>query len=174
MGSAFPRSVVPLLAAGLIAFPPPLDRIAAAGGHPERVAFRASATIERDGIRYRISDERAGEQRLEQACEDGGVCDGTWFDGDRLFTLGINGDRFPAGEALTQTTRTLEAIRSLRFAEPGFAGAVRADGAGYAVRARGGSEAVVTLDAATDLPNAVRTGDGGAIVFAAPARFEGA
>jgi hypothetical protein len=174
MGSAFPRSFVPLLAAGLIALPPPLDRIAAAGGHPERVSFRASATIERDGNRYRISDERSGDQRLERECEEGDLCDGSWFDGDRLFTLGINGDRFPAGDAQTQTARTLEAVSSLRFAEPDFAGSVRADGAGYAVRARGGIDAVVALDAATALPTSVRTGDGAAIVFAAPQRFEGA
>ncbi len=173
MGSAFPRSFVPLLAAGLVTVAPPLERIADAGGHPARVPFRAQASVERDGVRYAISDERAGDVRLERECADD-LCTGTWFDGDRLYTLGINGDRFPAPDALTQAARTLDAVSSLRFADPNFDGSVSAHGSGaYAVRARGGSDAVVTIDAATALPSAVRA-DGDDIVFPAPQRFEGA
>ena len=175
MGSAFSRSLLPLLAAGLVAAPPALDRIAEAGGHPARVPFRATSYVEREGVRYRVSDERSGNLRLLRECADD-LCAGTWFDGQRLFTLGINGDRFPAGDAPTQAARTVDAIDSLRFAEPNFAGTVRPAGANaYTVRADGGSAAVVAVDAATDLPTAVRTGgDDLPIVYAVPERFEGA
>jgi len=175
MGSAFPRSFVPLLVVGLVAAPPSLGRIADAGGHPALVPFHAVATIVRDGVRYQISDERAGTRRLERECVDA-LCTGTWFDGDRLYTLGINGDRFPADDAQTQAARTFEAVSSLRFAEPGFDGSVRpGENGDYMVRARDGVAAVVSIDPQTDLPTAVRAdSDGAAIAFSTPERFEGA
>jgi predicted aspartyl protease len=175
MGSAFPRWSVPLLAAAVTAAPPSLARIAAAGGHPGAVPLRASAEIERDGVRYRITDERAGRTRLVRACAEE-LCTGTWFDGDRLFTLGINGDRFPASERETRAERTLDAVLSLRFADPGFTGTVAAGAAGeYAVRASGGSELAVAIDPRTALPTAVRAPDGSYVqAFAPPQWFAGA
>lgn len=176
MGNAFPRSLVPLLAAGLVAAAAPgLDRIADAGGHPAGVPLRATATVEHDGIRYTVTDERAGTKRLVRECAER-LCKGTWFDGTRLFAFGINGDSYPAADQDTRNERTLDAITTLRFADPDFAGSVRPAGPNsYTVEANGGTGMLVAIDARTSLPTAASNPDGSSgIVFAPPQRLDGA
>ncbi len=176
MGSAFPRAFVPLAAAGALGVTlPALAQVAAAGGHPASVPLRGTATVVRDDIRYTITDQRLGARQLVRECA-GNVCTGTWFDGERLFAFGINGESYPASAQATRDQRTLAAIASLRFAEPDFAGTVEAAGPGsFAVRAAGGTLMQVSIDPRTSLP-AAASGPAGSpsVSFGPPQRAGGA
>jgi len=176
MGSAFPRSAVPLLAAALLAAAAsPLAQIVAAGGHPGTTAIRGTVTRIEDGVRFTITDERNGRQRLVRECA-GPLCSGTWFDGDRLSTFGINGDTYPASPEASRNERTIAAVLELRFAEPDFDGTVAALGPHrFLVQADGGTPFTVRIDPASRLPIEA-SGPGGipSLTFEPPQRIAGA
>lgn len=137
-------------AAGPAAAPDLLAAVAAANGHAAAVHLRATGTRVVEGRTVTTVVDQLGAQRLVDRCING-VCGGTWFDGAREWTYGLNGVVLPedAGEpALVE--RTLYAIVSYAFAEPAFraaGGTVSPGGANrWRVRAREGIELTAVLD----------------------------
>ena len=128
-----------------------LGQIAASSGHASLVHVRATATRVVEGRTVTITFDQLGVTRLVERCV-AGACDGTWFDGDRRWTFGINRVPLPDdADAATRVERTLAAIASYAFAEPSFraaGGTVEpAGGARWRVRARDGEELIAVLDA---------------------------
>jgi hypothetical protein len=144
--------------------PDPLAALAAANGHPAGVHFRAVAARLVEGRSATTTYDQLGTTQLIERCI-AGVCGGTWFDGARQWTFGLNEVALPeAVDEPTLTERTLAAIASYAFAEPAFraaGGVVTAAGADrWRVRARGGLELVAVVDPATGTVSRVETAAG--------------
>lgn len=152
--------------ANLAAAPPPdpLGALAAANGHAAAVHFRATATRTVEGRTIVTTFDQLGTEQLLERCV-AGVCGGTWFDGARLWTFGLNEVALPepAG-ALTRAQRTVAAIVSYAFAEPAFAaagGTVAAAGPDrWRVRAPEGTELIAIADPARQAIARIDTTDG--------------
>jgi len=133
----------------------PLAAVAAAAGHAAGVHIRATATRIVEGRTITTTFDQFGTSRLVQRCV-AGACGGTWFDGDRRWTFGLNDVALPEPvDDETVLERTLCAIVSYAFAEPAFRAsggtAVAAGPNRWRVRARGGADLIAVLDAAGDL-----------------------
>jgi hypothetical protein len=157
----------------------PLAVLAAANGHPAGVHLHATGSRVVEGRAETTSFDQLGQTRLLERCI-AGVCGGTWFDGNREWTFGLNQVALPEavdGPALVQ--RTLAAIASYAFAEPAFraaGGTVTAAGAGrWRVRARDGVELVAVVDPATQSVSRVETDAGRPIAtYGRPTKAGGA
>jgi len=140
-------------AAALVAAAPtpdPLAAIASANGHAALVHFHATGKRVVEGRTVTTVLEQLGTKRLVRRCING-ACGGTWFDGSREWTFGLNEIALPEeADDGTLIQRTLFAIVSYAFAEPGFGaagGSVVPAGAGrWRVRARDGAELVAVID----------------------------
>ena len=146
-----------LAAAALVAAaPPPADPlavVAAANGHAATVHVRATAAGTYEGRPVRVTLDQLGSTRLLRRCV-AEVCAGSWFDGTRRWTFGLNDVLFPDDDdPLLPQRRTLAAIASYAFAEPAFraaGGTVVAAGANvWQVRAPDGVTLTAHLDPAT-------------------------
>jgi Aspartyl protease len=84
-----------------------ISRVAIDGG--------ATAVVETDGQGLRFNLHRC----------NGEMCTGTYFDGQRLFTVGINGTALPEGKDTQPYLRALRWLASLGFLGPDFAGTGR-------------------------------------------------
>jgi hypothetical protein len=156
--------------ASIGAAPPadPLAALAAANGHPAGLHFRATGSRVVEGRTVTTTFDQLGPTRLLERCI-AGVCGGSWFDGAREWTYGLNEVAFP--EAVGERTlmlRTLAAIASYAFAEPSFrssGGTVTPAGADrWRVRARDGFELIAVVDRATQSVAAVETAGGETLV----------
>src|ERR1700722_13568817 len=98
------------------AAPDPLAALAAANGHPAGVHFRAVAAGVVEGRPSTTTYDQLGTTQLVERCV-AGVCGGTWFDGARQWTFGLNEGALPeAVDEPALTERTLAAIASYAFA----------------------------------------------------------
>ncbi|MDB5071882.1 MAG: hypothetical protein JWM87_2993 [Candidatus Eremiobacteraeota bacterium] len=138
--------------ATIAAGPPadPLAAIAAANGHAASSHLRATGKRIVEGRTVTTVVDQLGTQRLVHRCLNG-VCGGTWFDGSREWTFGLNEVALPEDvDDATLIQRTLFAIVSYAFAEPAFragGGTVTRESAGHwRVRARDGIELVAVID----------------------------
>jgi Aspartyl protease len=146
---------LPVLAAAfatLAASPPPdpLAALAAANGHLALVHVRATGTRVVEGRTVVTTLDQLGTARLLRRCI-AGVCGGTWFDGSRRWTFGLNEVVLPEDvDATVLTERTLTAIASYAFAEPAFrtggGSAERLGADRWRVRANDGAVLIATLD----------------------------
>jgi Aspartyl protease len=154
----FAVRVPALLAAAALtaASPPPADplaAVAAANGHAALVHVHSITEGTAEGRHVELTIDRLGESRLVRRCV-ADVCSGSWFDGKRRWTYGLNDVLLPDDDDpdLTQR-RTLAAITSYAFAEPAFraaGGTVAAAGpSAWLVRAPGGAPLTAFLDPAT-------------------------
>jgi Aspartyl protease len=149
----FAVSLLALPAAALLAAATPGDELAtigAANGHPATRHFRATAARVLEGRPATLTIEQLGATRLIRRCVTG-LCTGSWFDGRRRWTFGINEIALPEpDDEATPLRRSLAAIASYAFAEPAFragGGTVSASGADrFRVRAAGGAELLVLID----------------------------
>lgn len=128
-----------------------LAALAAANGHPAALHFHAAGERVVEGRTVTTSFDQLGSTRLLRRCI-AGVCGGTWFDGSREWTFGLNEVALPeAVDARTLDLRTLSAIASYAFAEPAFqAGGGTVAPAGpnrWRVRARDGLDLIAVTDA---------------------------
>jgi hypothetical protein len=161
------------------AVPDPLAALAAANGHPALVHMAAQASRVVEGRAVRVELEQLGPARLVRSCV-AEVCSGSWFDGRRRWTFGINAVPLPeADDATTPVRRTLAAIASYAFAEPGFragGGTVVSRGADrFRVRAAGGAELDALIDPAGHTVTSVLTTAGEPVaVYGRPTRVGGA
>ena len=173
MGCASQRRAVPvaalmlLAASGAATAPNPAAAIAAAAGHPARLHLQGRTIETRDGEPQTTTLDVAGNTRLERQCH-ADLCAGTWFDGHRAWTFGLNGTALPQPEADAASERTFAAIASTAFAEPDFVargGLVRSLPTGpdgrlrFAVTAPQGSELVAIADAKSARLTAVERPD---------------
>jgi hypothetical protein len=164
------RSLALATAAGVLGAAPPPDplaalaALAAANGHAAGLHLRATGTRVVEGRTVTVAVDQLGTRRLLRHCVNE-VCGGTWFDGSREWTYGLNEVVLPeeADEA-TLIDRTLSAIVSYAFAEPAFragGGSVSRDAQGrWHVRARDGVELIAVLDPASQAVRRVETGNG--------------
>ena len=175
---------LPVLAAAfatLAASPPPdpLAALAAANGHPAALHLRATGTRVVEGRTVVTTLDQLGTARLVRRCI-AGVCGGTWFDGTRRWTFGLNEVALPEDvDASVLTERTLVAIASYAFAEPAFRAAggtaVPAGPDRWRVRANGGADLVATLDPSGRTVARVDTPDGSPVAaYGREARAGGA
>ena len=151
--------------ATIAAGPPadPLAVIAAANGHAASFHLRATGKRIVEGRTVTTVVDQLGTQRLVHRCLNG-VCGGTWFDGSREWTFGLNEVALPEEvDDATLIQRTLFAVVSYAFAEPGFRAAggtvTRESASRWRVRARDGIELVAVLDPASHVQR-VETGAG--------------
>jgi predicted aspartyl protease len=155
-----------------------LGAIAAAAGHVALVHVRATASRLDEGRTIETSFDQLGTSQLLERCI-AGVCGGTWFDGERRWTFGLNEVPLPeAVDDATLTERTLAAIESYAFAEPAFraGGGVAAPvSAGrWRVRAHDGAELIAVLDPASRAVRRVETPAGSVVAeFAREVRAGG-
>jgi predicted aspartyl protease len=167
--------------ASIAAAPPPdpLAAIAEASGHPAALHFRATGTHVDEGRKIVTTFDQLGGTKLIRRCV-AAVCGGTWFDGSRRWTFGLNEVPLPEDvDAATLTERTLAAIESYAFAEPAFRAsggtAVRGADGRWRVRARDGAELLVTIDPAGRTVRRVELPDGSPVaVYGREARAGGA
>jgi len=141
------------LALGGAAAPDPLAALAAAVGDPAALHLRAQATSTADGQQTVTTLDLQGSQRLLRTCV-ADVCAGTWFDGHRGWTFGLNEVPLPAGDdPALPALRSLAAIASYAFVEPAFqaaGGVVEAVAPNrWRVRAPDGAPLVATIDPRT-------------------------
>ena len=141
--------------------PDPLAGLAAANGHAAAMHLRAAGRRVVEGRTVTTVVDQLGAQRLLRRCINE-VCGGTWFDGSREWTYGLNEVLLPEEtDEATLIERSLAAIASYAFAEPGFrggGGTVVSDGPDrWRVRARDGAELVAILDPATHALRRVET-----------------
>ncbi|HYZ16934.1 MAG TPA: aspartyl protease family protein [Candidatus Acidoferrum sp.] len=163
----FAACLLALPAAALLAAAPPRDElatIAAASGHPAKVHIRASATRVIEGRTVELSVDQFGPARLVRRCVSG-TCAGTWFDGRRIWSFGINEIPLPEqDDAAMPLRRTAAAIASYAFAEPAFraaGGTVTALGGGrFRVRAPAGAELVALVDETSHAVRRIETNAG--------------
>ena len=149
---------------GAAPVPDPLAAIAAANGHAASVHLRATGKRVVEGRTVTAVVDQLGAQRLFHRCING-VCGGTWFDGAHEWTFGLNEVALPEdADDATLVQRTLFAIVSYAFAEPGFragGGSVARENAGrWRVRARDAIELVAVIDPATHAVQRVETSTG--------------
>ena len=155
-----------VLAFGVLAFggaapPDPLAALAAANGHAAGIHLRATGKRVVEGRTIATTVEQLGAQRLFRRCINE-VCDGSWFDGAREWTFGINEVALPeAPDDALPTKRTLFAIVSFAFAEPAFrAGGgtvVHETPSRWRIRARDGAELIAAIDPPSSVLRAVTT-----------------
>lgn len=177
----FALRLLVLLAASALplgAAPDPLAALAAANGHPALVHVAASASRTVEGRPVRIEFEQLGAARLVRRCV-AEVCGGSWFDGRRRWTFGVNGIPLPEEDGASGLRRTLTAIASYAFAEPAFragGGTVVPRGEDrFRVRAPGGVELDALIDPASQAVSAVVTPAGERVAsYARPTRVGGA
>jgi len=139
----------------------PLAAVAAASGHAALVHVRARATGTLEGRPFEVTFERFGASLLMRRCI-AEVCDGSWFDGNRRWTFGLNEVLLPDdGDLGLPQRRTLNAIASYLFAEPAFrsqGGTVAVAGPdAWRVRAHDGAELIARVDPATHRLRSVET-----------------
>jgi predicted aspartyl protease len=169
-------ATIALLAAGTT---DRLAEVAIANGHAAAVHFHAIGERFIEGRHERITVDQEGVRRLTRICI-ADACVGTWFDGRRLATFGLNDVVMPQDDdPATPARRTLAAIESYAFAEPGFR-----DGGGTAdelapqvwrVRAVDGATLFAQLDPRTGALIRVAQADGTVIeAFADTVRAAGA
>jgi hypothetical protein len=130
--------------------PDPLAALAAANGHAAPLHVRATGRRVVEGRTVTTVVDQLGAQRLARRCINE-VCGGTWFDGSREWTFGLNEILLPEeSDEVTLVERTLAEIVSYAFAEPGFraaGGTVTREGADrWRVRARDGAELIAIAD----------------------------
>ena len=178
----FALGLLVLLAAAVAplgAAPDRLAALAAANGRPALVHFTASAGRVVEGRPVRVELEQLGPTRLVRRCV-AEVCAGSWFDGRRLWTFGVNAVPLPEAEdGTTPLRRTLTAIASYAFAErglPGRSGTVAARGENhFRVRAAGGAELDALIDPATHSVSGVLSAAGEPLAsYGRPTRAGGA
>lgn len=133
--------------------PDPLAVLAAANGHAAGLHLRATGKRLVEGRTVVTVVDQFGAQRLLRRCINE-VCGGTWFDGSREWTFGLNEVPLPEEtDEVTLIERTLGTIVSYAFAEPAFraaGGTVAPDGPDrWRVRAHEGADLVAIVDPAT-------------------------
>ena len=133
--------------------PDPLAALAAANGHAALLHLRAAGKRVVEGRTVTTVVDQLGPQRLVRRCINE-VCGGTWFDGSRQWTFGLNEVLLPEEpDDATLVERTLAEIVSYAFAEPGFraaGGTVTREGTDrWRVRARDGAELSAAVDPAS-------------------------
>jgi predicted aspartyl protease len=141
----------------------PLAVAAAANGHPALRHVRGTTTRAIEGRRAVETLDQQGTTRVFRRCV-AEVCSGSWFDGTHRWAFGLNEVPLPDEDASLPAWRTLAAISSFAFAEPGFraaGGSVEAAGRNaWLVRARGGDPLIARLDPVTHLLRSVATEHG--------------
>ncbi len=141
--------------------------------------FHATGSRVVEGRSVTTSFDQLGQTRLVERCI-AGACGGTWFDGSREWTFGLNEVALPeAVDERTLTERSLAAIASYAFAEPAFraaGGTVAAAGPNrWRVRARDGLELVAVVDPATQTVGRVESAGGQTIAaYGRPGKAGGA
>src|ERR1700688_57589 len=136
---------------------------AAAHGHAALRHVRGTTTRAIEGRRAVETLDQQGTTRVFRRCV-AEVCSGSWFDGTHRWAFGLNEVPLPDEDASLPAWRTLAAISSFAFAEPGFraaGGSVEAAGRdAWLVRARGGEALIARLDPVTHLLRSVATEHG--------------
>ncbi len=171
-------AAVAIIAAAPAPAPDPLEAIASANGHAASAHLRATGKRVVEGRTVTTVVDQLGATRVLQRCING-VCGGTWFDGSREWTFGLNEVALPEDtDDATLVERTLFAIASYAFAEPAFragGGTVARESSNrWRVRAREGADLVAVIDPATRAVQRVENAAGRAVaVYGREARAAG-
>ena len=98
-----------------------LDRMRVASGDPSAAHLR-SATEPPPGTDATAvtATESQGLRFFTRRC-NGEICTGTWFDGRRLYAVGINGTALPQSRDVERDLRGSRTVASLAFLGAGFA-----------------------------------------------------
>jgi hypothetical protein len=98
---------------------PLLDRMRARSGPVWRTHLTSTSNLAIDGESTDVRSESLGLRFSAYECV-ANLCDGTYFDGDRIYSLNINGTRLPQSEANDTFLRGERTVASLAFLAPDF------------------------------------------------------
>jgi hypothetical protein len=96
-----------------------LERMRAAAGMSDRAHVVSTRTFREGGVAITARDETQGLQALMQRCNDS-ICFGTYFDGDRLYSVNMNGTSLPRSVREEVYVRGLRVVTGGEFLEPAF------------------------------------------------------
>lgn len=96
-----------------------LDRMRAAAGPVWNTHFVSVSRLNLDGQTTVVSSESNGIPFVVRRCE-GEICQGTYFDGRRLYALDMNDTALPNSRDQEPYLRSLRMVASLTFLTPGF------------------------------------------------------
>jgi hypothetical protein len=96
-----------------------LDRMRAAAGPVWRTHFVSISRLNVSGDTTVVSSESQGVPFALRRCA-GELCEGTYFDGERLYTVNMNDTALPSSAQPEPYLRSLRLIASLAFLAPSF------------------------------------------------------
>jgi Aspartyl protease len=96
-----------------------LERMSNASGPVWTAHFVSVSRLTFDGEPAVVVSESEGLRTALRHCT-GELCDGTYFDGERLFTVNLNGTTLPESAAPQPYLRSLRLVASLAFLAPSF------------------------------------------------------
>jgi len=96
-----------------------LDAMRAAAGPVWSAHFVSISRLSFNGTTSTVSSESQGIPFILRRC-NGELCDGTYFDGARLFSINVNDTALPQSTAPEPYLRSLRILASLDFLSPGF------------------------------------------------------
>ncbi len=96
-----------------------LERMSSAAGPVWATHFVSVSRLTFEGEPAVVSSESEGLRVTLRHCT-GELCDGTYFDGERLFTVNLNGTALPESPQPVPYLRSLRLVASLAFLAPSF------------------------------------------------------
>ena len=96
-----------------------LDRMRAASGPVWSTHFVSISRLNLEGQSTVVSSESSGIPFVVRRCE-GELCQGTYFDGTRLYAVNMNDTAVPSSSDPEPYLRSLRMVASLSFLSPGF------------------------------------------------------
>jgi hypothetical protein len=96
-----------------------IDRMRAAAGPVWNTHFVSISRLNLAGETTIVSSESSGLPFVVRRCE-GELCEGTYFDGNRLYSVNINATALPRSPEPEPYLRSLRLVASLSFLSPGF------------------------------------------------------
>ncbi|HEX4013196.1 MAG TPA: retropepsin-like aspartic protease [Candidatus Cybelea sp.] len=96
-----------------------LEQMRAAAGPVWNAHIVSISRLSFDGAPAVVSSESQGLRVLVRRCT-GELCDGSYFDGQRLFTVNMNGTTLPQSMETQPYLRALRLIATLNFLSPSF------------------------------------------------------
>lgn len=96
-----------------------LDRMRTAAGPVWNTHFVSISRLNLEGQTTVVSSESSGVPFVVRRCE-GELCQGTYFDGTRLYAVDMNDTAVPSSQDPEPYLRSLRMVASLTFLAPGF------------------------------------------------------
>jgi hypothetical protein len=102
-----------------VSLPALLMQMRAYSGPVWSAHLRSTSHVTENGTTVALRNEASGLRFISYNC-DGTLCDGTYFDGERLYSININGTTLPQPNGADPLLRAERTVASLAFLAPDF------------------------------------------------------